>query len=95
MHVDEIWAEKIDAGDEDICSGDAIRLLKYLDNDEWLVEFGTWDTDDMVFTSERDFLTEFPASAWSDEDAVEEFNDEEFEDIITGSEIFKDYVKVQ
>ena len=99
MHTGEIWTEKTSVEESD-SSTDAIRLLQYLDNDEWLVEYGVWDEDDKIFTSERDFAND-AASETSDseedvEDAINEvYDEEEFEDILTGSEIFQDYTRVQ
>ena len=99
MHVDEVWVEKQDDDEIDAMQLDAIRLLQYLDNDEWLVEYGSWDSEDRLFTGDMDFvdqiMSEEKQSVGDDTDVDDLFEDEEFQDIISGEEIFKDYVKVQ
>jgi hypothetical protein len=101
MHVDEIWVEKQDDDEIDASQLDAIRLLEYLENDEWLVEYGSWDNEDRLFTGDMDFMDQTivemkQSGKIEEEDDVDElFEEDEFQDIISGSEIFKDYTKVQ
>jgi hypothetical protein len=98
MHANDVWVEK-DAIEEDPTGlqQDAIKLIQYLDNDEWLIEYGVWDIEDNVFSSDREFIQDMANSATlspDDEEIMEEVDDEDIEDIMTGQEIFRDYVKV-
>ena len=89
MHPGEVWVDKKEHLEQS-ASPDAIRLLRYLDNDEWLVEVGIWDCEVREFISDREFF----CSSGVDQD-VELCCEEDLEDILTEEEIFKDYVRVK
>jgi len=91
MHPGEVWVDKQEHLEQD-ASPDAIRLLQYLDNDEWLVEVGIWDAEARAFISDREFWC--PSIMDKDQDG-DLYDEDDLEEVLTGQEIFKDYVRVK
>jgi hypothetical protein len=91
MNIGEVWISKedLDQGEDMAIGAEAIKLLKYLDNDEWKVEFGEWDFEDQTYSSDGEFCEDEDVT---DED--EEFIYEDTEGILTGKEIFRAYTRV-